>query len=258
MKKTENKKIKPSYLYGFISLCLFLVFYGYITSTGRISPLFLPSFSDIASGWLNSLKEGTYQKNLIASLKRVLIGYSLGCVLAIIIGSLMGWIKRVDWILNPFLQIVRPIPALAYIPLTILWFGIGETSKLFVITLGAFVSCIINVITGIKNTPLIYIDAARTLGANNYQLFLHIALPAAMPYIFTGLRVALATAWGVLVAAELIAAQAGIGFMLVMARRFVRTDMLFVGLITIGLLAFVMDTIIHKLEIYFTNWMERK
>jgi len=250
--------MKPSYIYGSITVSLFLLFYFYLTTSGRINPLFLPSFGQIGAAWAEILENGNYLEDLFASLRRVFIGYFLGCGLAIIIGSLMGWFKRVDWSLNPFVQIVRPIPALAYVPLTILWFGIGEVSKLFVITLGAFVTCIINVIAGVKNTPLIYIDAAKTLGANDTQLFFHVGLPAALPYILTGLRVALATAWGVLVAAELIAAQKGLGFMLIMARRFVRTDLLFVGLITIGLLAFIMDTIIHKIEKHFTRWMEVK
>ena len=259
MKKLNNKKkIKSSYIYGSISIGIFLIFYVSLTSTGKINPLFLPSPKDIGAAWESAIREGLYQKNLLASLQRVLIGYTLGCSLAVVLGSFMGWFKKIDWLLNPFIQIIRPIPALAYIPLTILWFGIGETSKLFVITLGAFVTCIINVIAGVKNTPVIFIDAAKTFGAKDHQLFLNVALPSALPYIFTGLRVALATAWGVLVAAELIAAQAGLGFMLVMARRFVRTDLLFVGLITIGVLAFAMDTILQRLERHFTNWMERK
>jgi len=259
MKKIGTKKnINPSYIYGSISIGLFLILYVILTSTGKISPLFLPSPKDIGTVWASAIREGSYQKNLLTSLQRVLIGYTLGSALAVILGSLMGWVKRVDWFLNPYIQIIRPIPALAYIPLTILWFGIGEVSKLFVITLGAFVTCIINVIAGVKNTPVIFIDAARTFGAKDYQLFLYVALPSALPYIFTGLRVALATAWGVLVAAELIAAQAGLGFMLVMARRFVRTDLLFVGIITIGVSAFAMDTILQKLEKHFTSWMERK
>lgn len=259
MKKREfGKRIKPSVIYGSLSLFVFLVFYFIVTATGKVNPLFLPSFSNIGSAWWHQITEGTYQRNLLASLQRVLIGYTLGSIAAIIMGSLIGWFKRVDWIFNPFIQIIRPIPALAYIPLTILWFGIGEASKLFVITLGAFVTCIINVVAGVKNTPVIYIDAARTFGAKDRQLFMYVAFPSALPYIFTGLRVALATAWGVLVAAELIAAQAGLGFMLVMARRFVRTDLLFVGLITIGLAAFIMDTIIHRIEMHFTSWMERK
>ncbi len=248
---------KPALVYGGAAALAVVAAYAAITSLGLVNPLFLPSPLQIWKAAVELWQSGTLQVNIQVSTTRVLISYAIGCSLAVLVGSLMGWFKRFDYILNPFIQCIRPIPALAYIPLTILWFGIGEPSKLFVITLGSFVTCVINVIAGVKNVPSLYIEAAQTFGASKWDIFFGVMLPAATPYILTGMRVALATAWGVLVAAELIAAEHGLGYMLTMARRFVRTDILFVGLICIGALAFIMDTLIRKVEVHFTRWMER-
>ncbi len=241
-----------------ISLLTVFLVYTVVSNSGRINEVLFPPPQAVASAAITLWTQENLALDILSSLARVLAGYSIGVTLAIILGTLMGWFWVVDGIFDPLVELIRPVPPLAYIPLMILWFGIDETPKIIVITLGCFLTCIINVVTGVKNVPLVYIEAARTMGANSRHLFFDVAIPAAVPYILTGVRVALGTAWAILVASELIAAQRGLGFMMTNARRFVRTDSIFVGIICIGLMAFTMDRILRFVNARLTSWMERR
>lgn len=232
--------------------------YSYASISGLVNPTFLPSPQAVASAAVTLWTQENLPKDIIASLGRVLVGYSFGVAAAIVLGTLMGWFWLVDAVFDPLIELIRPIPPLAYIPLMILWFGIDERPKILVIFIGCFVTCIINVVVGVKNTPPIYIEAARTMGAKDRNLFFDVAIPSALPFILTGMRVALATGWAILVAAELIAAQRGLGFMMTNARRFVRTDSLLVGIICIGVFAFTMDRILRVIDARVLRWMERR
>ncbi len=241
-----------------LSLLTLFSLYTLVSNSGRVNPTLFPSPQAVVSAAITLWSEENLPSDILTSLGRVLTGYTVGVTLAILLGALMGWFWLADAVFDPLVELIRPVPPLAYIPLMILWFGIDETPKIMVITLGAFVSCIINVVAGVKNVPLVYVEAARTMGANSRHLFFTVALPAALPYILTGMRVALATGWAILVAAELIAAQRGLGFMMTNARRFVRTDSIIVGIICIGLLAFAMDRALRYLNQRMTSWMERR
>ncbi len=241
-----------------LSLLTVFVLYTLVSNSGRINAVLFPPPQTVGSTMVILFTEENLLIDIATSLGRVLLGYSIGVSLAIVLGTLMGWFWVVDGIFDPLIELLRPVPPLAYIPLMILWFGIDETPKILVITLGCFLTCIINVITGVKNVPLVYIEAARTMGAKSRQVFFSIAIPAAVPYILTGVRVALGTAWAILVAAELIAAQRGLGFMMTNARRFVRTDSILVGIICIGIMAFTMDRILRYINERLTSWMERR
>nr|WP_273701642.1 ABC transporter permease [Tepidanaerobacter acetatoxydans] len=203
------------------------------------------------------LKNGSLQRNVLASTKRILVGYSIGTIAAIIFGFIMGRYRLVEAIFDPLFQIWRPIPPVAAIPLMILWVGIGELSKFIVIAGGTFAVCLINVVTGIKNVPKLYIDSARILGSNELQIFANIILPYSVPYILSGMRTSIGIAFGVMVAAELIASFEGIGFMLIMGKNLLRTDMIFLGLILIGVMVYIADVFLKKVEQHFTKWMER-
>ncbi len=193
------------------TLSLLTVFglYTIISNSGRVNAVLLPTPQAVAQAAVDLWTGENLPQDILTSLGRVLTGYAIGVGLAILLGTLMGWFWVVDAVFDPLVEMIRPVPPLAYIPLVILWFGIDETPKIIVITLGCFLTCIINVITGVKNVPLVYIEAARTMGAKDRNLFFDVAIPAAIPYILTGMRVALATAWTILVASELIAAQRG-------------------------------------------------
>lgn len=243
--KTERRK---RIVFGTISLGALLAVYVVISTRPGVNPAVIPTVPAILADFWQSLQNGQLFSAVGASLQRVLIGYVIGTAAAIIIGSLMGWIRVFEYIFDPIVEVMRPIPPLAYIPLILIWFGIGETSRIIVITLACFVTCIVNVVAGMKEIPKVYVDAARTLGASRLYTFRRVALPATVPYIFTGLRIALAAAWTSLVAAELLAAQDGLGFLLQTGRQYFQTSQVMYVIATIGVLAFLMDRVFRLIQ----------
>lgn len=223
-----------------------------------VPKLFLPTPGDVYGAAKELWLSGTLQRNVAVTLARVLIGYSAGVLVALILGILMGWYRVIDSAVDPLYQLWRPIPPIAIIPLFILWFGIGELSKVLVIFGGALGACLISVVSGVKNVPRIYIEAAQILGAKDRQIFQRVVIPSALPYVFAGMRVALALAFGVVVASELIASVEGIGFMLMMGRNLLRTDIIFVGIVLIGGCAYGLDFVLRSVERRLTAWMERR
>lgn len=229
-----------------------------VSSTLPVPKLFLPTPMDVYLAAEELWLSGALQRNIAVTLTRVLVGYTSGVAVALIVGVLMGWYRVVDATVDPLYQLWRPIPPIAIIPLFILWFGIGELSKVLVIFGGSLGACLINVVSGVKNVPRIYIEAAQILGARNPQIFRRVVIPSALPYVFAGMRVALALAFGVVVASELIASVEGVGFMLMMGRNLLRTDIIFVGIFLIGGSAYSLDFALRTLERRWTAWMERR
>jgi ABC-type nitrate/sulfonate/bicarbonate transport system permease component len=187
------------------------------------------------------LLDGTLIAHVSISLWRVLVGYVSGCIAGILIGALMGRIQIIGRLADPILQLIRPISPVALVPLSIIWFGIGDLSKYFIIFYGVVIIMIINAAAGVTSTPRIRLNAARCMGASPWQIFWRIVLPSAVPYIVTGMRVALGFAFMGIVAAELIAAQSGIGYLIMQSRTLLRTDIMFVGLVTLGILGALLD-----------------
>ena len=179
--------------------------------------------------------------DLRISLTRAAIGFFIGASLGILIGLLTARVKIVSIALEPFLNLLRPIPAIALVPVAIVWFGIGEGSKYFVISYTVFLAVWLNTHAGASEVASTYIRAARSLGANRFREFFEVIIPASAPMIFVGLRLGAALAFLSLVAAELSGASEGIGFRLQDARQFIRTDRMFVGLIQLGILGAMLD-----------------
>lgn len=186
------------------------------------------------------------------------MGFLIGTTLALIVGCLVGWYKTIEYLLDPLIEALRPIPPLAYIPIIIIWFGIGEFSRVLIITIACFMVCVVNVIAGMKNVPQVYVDAASTMGASRFQVFRTVAVPAATPFIITGYRIALAAAWTTLVASELLAAQNGLGFLLQEGRRYFLTDQVMMIIVIIGSCAFIMDRIFRKIQAHLMQWSEAR
>ncbi|MGH6678504.1 MAG: ABC transporter permease [Bradyrhizobium sp.] len=182
------------------------------------------------------------------SLRRVLLGFAIGSVLGITLGTLMGWFRRVEEVTDPLFELFRPIPPIAWIPLAILWFGIGEAPKIFLISIGSFIPCVINAYTGVRTTDPILVRAARSLGANDRRIFFEVALPSSIPVVVAGLRVALGSSWAILVAAELVAAQSGLGYMMNTARQYLDTEVVIIGMLIIGVAGWGMDQCLRALE----------
>ncbi|PZG01474.1 ABC transporter permease [Micromonospora deserti] len=208
-------------------------------------------------GW-ELIESGTLLKDTAASLRRVLIGFLLGSLLAIPVGFLMGWYVTARGLIEPYVQFFRTIPPLAIIPLAIVLLGIGETPKIFVITLAAFLSSVISTFQGVVSVDKTLINAARVLGARDGVTFRRVVVPASSPFILVGMRIGLGSAWATLVAAELIAAQQGVGYRMQQAQLYYDLPTIFVGLITIGVLGLIMDRILLLIERRLTRWQERR
>ncbi|MCG6566988.1 ABC transporter permease [Tessaracoccus sp. ZS01] len=217
----------------------------------------LPSPSEVAIRAWELIEDGTLLGDIAASLRRVLLGFFLGSGLAIPLGFAMGWYRPVRAIVEPWTQFFRTIPPLAIIPLAIVFLGIGEVPKVFVITLASFLVSIIATFQGVVNVDKTLINAGRVLGAKDWTIFRRIAVPASLPFIMVGLRQGLGSAWATLVAAELIAAQEGVGYRMQHAQIYYQISTIFVGLITIGVFGLIMDRILLWLDNRLTSWQER-
>lgn len=200
----------------------------------------------------------TLLQHLWASINVALIGYGLGAAVGVPLGIAMAWNKWVNRFVRPLFDLVRPIPGLAWIPMFILLFGIGITSKALVIFLGALIACVVNSYTGIQQTQELHLWVGDVFGASNKQKLFEIAIPTALPMIFTGLRVALGTSWTALVAAELLASTKGLGYMVQQARAISRPDIIIVGMLAIGAVGAVFDAILHFIEIKVAKGMNVK
>jgi NitT/TauT family transport system permease protein len=190
----------------------------------------------------------------LGSLYRVVVGFAVGAVLALPLGLAMGASRIVYAWMNPLVQLLRPIPPIAYIPLSILWFGLGNPPAIFLIALGAFFPVLMNTIAGVRQVDGIYLRAARNLGAGGTTMFLRVILPAAVPYILTGMRIGVGTAFIVVIVSEMIAVNNGLGFRILEAREYFWSDKIIAGMITIGILGLGIDLAMNKLNNYLLRW----
>ena len=210
--------------------------------------------SEAQTGWLAWALSGELLIDAAGSLYRVCLGFFTGAVLALPLGLVMGASQRVYRWLNPMMQVLRPIPPIAYIPLALLWFGLGNPPAVFLIAIGAFFPVLINTIAGVRQVDSIYIRAARNLGANQRTLFLRVMLPAAVPYILSGVRIGIGTAFIVVIVSEMIAVNNGLGFRILEAREYFWSDKIIAGMITIGMLGLAIDTAVNKLNNHLLRW----
>ena len=251
-------KKKRKINYTLVSICSFLaviVFWQLITDVFHlISPMMLPSPVKVIQTFYYKLTGGlnpdgaTLIQHIVASMQIALGGYAVGVIIGVPLGIAMAWNRKFEMIAKPLFDVIRPIPALAWIPLMILWLGIGYYSKVGIIFFAAFISTTVNSYTGIKRTSDVHLWVARTFGATNRQMLFKVAIPTALPMIFTGLRLALGSSWVALVAAELLAATRGLGYMIQVARMLGRPDVIIVGMITIGMIGFAMNVGLEALQ----------
>lgn len=218
----------------------------------------LPSPPQVLRQFIISIGNGVLLGDLVASLLRVLVGFALGTLLAIPVGFLMGWYAWARGLFEPWVQFFRTIPPLAIIPLAIVLMGIGEQPKIFVIFLAAFLSCVISTFQGVVDVDRTLINAARVLGAKDATIFAKVVVPASTPFILVGMRVGLGSAWATVVAAELIAAQQGLGYRMQQAQIYYDLPTIFVNLIVIGVLGLLMDRTLLAVEHRLTQWQERR
>ena len=218
----------------------------------------LPGPITVIQSAAESVASGQWLGNAIPSLGRVSTGFVLGVLVAIPIGFLMGWYHWARGICGPWIQFFRMIPALALIPLVIVILGIGEEAKIFVIFFASFLAMVVAAYEGVRNVDRTIINAARVLGAGDRTIFLRVVVPASSPYLMVGMRIALGNAWATLIAAELIAAQSGLGEMMQTASLYFDVPTIMVGIVSIGLLGLAMDRGIQLLDHRLTGWQERR
>jgi len=198
--------------------------------------------------------EHTLYEHILWSLYRVFFSFFLAVATAVPIGIAMGMSRYARGVFDPPIEFYRPIPPLAYLPLTIIWFGIGESGKLFLIYLACFAPIAINARAGVRSVSIEQIHAAYSMGGTPQQVVRQVVIKAALPEILTGMRVAIAFGWTTLVAAEMVAAKAGIGVMVLNAARFLATDIVFLGIVVIGAVAFVFDLVMRRIERALVPW----
>ncbi|MBT2410936.1 ABC transporter permease [Streptomyces sp. ISL-12] len=218
----------------------------------------VPGPLSVGSRAVELVRDGTLSTDALASLRRVFLGFALGTLLAVPVGFVMGWYPVARGLLEPYVQFFRTVPPLAIIPLAIVLMGIGETPKVFVIFLAAFLSSVVAAFQGVIGVDRTLINAARVLGAPDRVVFLKVVIPAATPFLLVGMRIGLGAAWGTVVAAELIAADKGLGYEMMHAQTYYDIPTIFVGLITIGVIGLLMDRLLLLAERRLTGWQERR
>ena len=223
-----------------------------------VSALFLPSPFEVGRAFLTVAREGfvdaTLWQHLSASLGRVFAALVATTLIAVPIGFAIGSSPIGRGIFDPIIEFLRPIPPLAYLPLVIIWFGIGEPSKILIIGISMLAPIVISTASGVKGVDTDRLNAARSLGATRAQLVRHVVLPSALPSILTGIRIALGVGWSTLVAAELVAASRGLGFMIQSAAQFLVTDVVLMGILVIAAVAVALEAVLRWIERRLVPW----
>lgn len=221
---------------------------------GLLNPVFLPSPSRILAAAQQLLVTGELFRNIADSLQRIAIANLVAIATAVPLGFFMGLFRPFEEMMDGIVNLIRPIPPLAWIPLAILWFGLGEKSVVFITLISAFFAILLNTIAGVRSVDKSLIRAALSLGATRRVLITKVVLPATLPSLFTGFRIALGVSWMSIVAAELIASSSGLGFMINYYRELLRSDLILVGMLSIGVIGFAMDRGLQWLERRLLPW----
>lgn len=195
--------------------------------------------------------------NVLSSLTIAMTGFLLAIAIGVPLGLLMGWYRGLDYFVRPVFEIIRPIPPVSWIPLTIVWLGIGLQAKALIVFFSAFVPCLINAYTGIRQTSEVLKNVSRTCGASNFTTFLRVGVPSAMPLTFAGIKVAIGNAWATLVAAEMLASSSGLGYMILMGRQLGRVDLVILGIVVIGIIGTAITFLIERVEHLVIGWRKK-
>jgi NitT/TauT family transport system permease protein len=224
--------------------------------SGLINPALVPAPHAVGAKFLE-LARDRLPLDMLMSTRRVLIGVALGITAAVPVGFVLGWYKDVRTFIDPLINFFRALPPIALIPLVIVYFGVEETAKTAILFYASFFAGVIVMYEGIAQISPIYVRVARTLGATDFEIFRKVIVPMTVPHMLTALRVALGVAWATLVASELIAAQRGLGALIQNAAAFFQLDIIYVGIICIGLIALVMDIVLRRVTRRLVAWQER-
>jgi taurine transport system permease protein len=254
----QRRRLPRPVLFFLGSAVFWLGIWTLVSALQLVPALFLPSPAAVAVRFATTLQSGFADATLLqhtgASLFRVLSALFFAVVVGVPIGIGMGLSPVLRGLFDPVIEAYRPIPPLAYLPLVVIWFGIGEGPKILLIFLAILPAVALSTAGGVRSVPLERINAARTVGANRVQVLRDVIVPNALPEILVGIRIGLSVGWSTLVAAELVAATRGLGFMIQAASNFLVTDVVIVGIITIAAIAFAMEFAMRVLERKLTPW----
>jgi taurine transport system permease protein len=243
---------------GIVSIGAVLSFWYLVTALAFVPEVLLPGPGEVARSFvdlvLNGYRDTTLWENAAATLWRCGAGFGLACLTGVPLGLAMGYNDGIRAACNYIVQFMRPLPPLSYLILLILWLGIGDTSKIMLLYVTAFPIVASSAMAGVWNTKLLRIQSARSLGAGEWQIFRHVVFPSALPLILTGARIALAAAFSTVVAAELMAATDGLGWMVFSASQFLRNDVIIVGIIILGLMGMALNQLMLLLDRSLVHW----
>ncbi len=252
-----DKRISPGGILSVISFLLIIILWCVLTYGGFVSDIFVPSPTDVVNAVIKMAKDGSLWEHCFMSTKRVMVGWFWSAVIALPLGMLMASSKRFSALIQPLIEFARYLPVVALVPLTILYLGIDETQKYVIIWLGTFFQLILMVADTVSGVDKNMINAAKTLGANRFQIYREVILPASLPGLLDDFRLTIGWAWTYLVVAEMVAASSGLGYIILKSQRFLATDVIFAGLIMIGLIGLVTDLLMRILTKLMVPWYER-
>ncbi len=246
-------------LISIVTVCGLLLLWWLATHLGWIRDIFLPTpekiFTSFGEAWRGDIQGGRpLSEHFWWSLYRVFAAFLLACVTAVPIGIAMGVSRIARGIFDPPIEFYRPLPPLAYLPLIVIWFGIDETAKIVLIYLACFAPLAMAARAGVRSVTIEQINAAYSMGASKWQVIFHVIIPAALPEILTGMRIAIGFGWTTLVAAEMVAATVGLGQMVLNASNFLRTDVVIMGILVIGGVAYAFDLLMRYVERWLVPW----
>lgn len=260
--KVQRERKKTAFqltMLSVIGVLTFLLLWQLAVAAGVLPSRYVPMPSKVVElfflKWTDPNPDGAVLgAHIVSSLQVALSGFFLAVAIGVPLGLTMGWFKGFDSFMRPIFEILRPIPPVSWIPITIIWLGLGLKAKAFIVFFSAFVPCVINAYTGIRQTSGTLINVAKICGASNFTTFRTIGIPSAMTMTFAGIRVALGNAWATLVAAEMLAANVGLGYMIQQGRQFARPDIIILGIVVIGMLGVVFTWLLGLVEGKVLGW----
>lgn len=251
---TSRSEKYSLFMISTLSVLVFVGVWELSTRLGLIDPIFLPAPSDVFQRAIRTLENGTLVANVLASTRRVMVGFLMAVAVSVPLGLILGSSRRACAVFDPIISLLRPLPSMSWIPLSLLWFGITETQKYSIVFMGTIAPALLYVIDATRNVDKVLILAARNMGASYFQVMRHVILPASLSQIIIGFKIILGLAWTCVISAELIAAKEGLGFMIMNGKEFFQTDTVVLGMVMISLTVLLIDAILRRIEKKVLAW----
>lgn len=249
---------KEYFFKGFVSFLLILILWSLLTYTGLIKPFFLPTPTQVVDALISLFVEFNFLSDIIISVYRILMGFIIAVVLAVPLGILIGTIKPIEAFVEPVVAFIRYLPASAFVPLAILWFGIGDIEKFFIVFIYVFPFIVLLVADVVASVKKEFVEAGQVMGASRWQIYKKIIIPCSMPGIWDTIRFMFGAAWGTIILVEIVAANTGLGSVIIRSQRFLQTANVIAVIFVIGVLGLTTDYLFKLGYKKFFPWSEKK